>query len=81
MSKRTINTELLRKWIAKKDPIGKARLSIDAQVSVSLIDKLVAGTYGSVPKDYIRERICDATGLKEDELFPLASNKGRKVAS
>lgn len=81
MSNRTINTELLRKWIAKHDPIGRARLSIDARVSTSLIDKLLAGTYGCIPKDYIRERICVATGLKESDLFPLVTSKGRKAAS
>ena len=80
MSKRTINSELLKKWIAEKGSTARARLALDAEISVSLVDKLVAGTYGSVPKDYVRERICSATRLDEADLFPLVASKGKRSA-
>ena len=78
---RTTNSQLLKKWLAETGESARAKLSLDAKISVSLVDKLVAGTYESIPKDYVRERICTATGLSEDKLFPLASNKRGRAAS
>jgi hypothetical protein len=61
---------------------AKARVSLGAQIGVSTIEKLMAGTYGRVPKQAMRERLAMFFGVPEESLFPLAAEpKSKRSAS
>jgi hypothetical protein len=77
---RKTNKKLLREFLEKQGDFGKTELSLKARVSVSMIEKMVVGTYGFVPREVTRERICAATGISEDELFPLVTAKGERAS-
>lgn len=68
---RCINAEAIRRHLTKGGEQAKAQLSIDAKISISMIDKLIADVYPTVPRLATRERLCAALGVSEDELFPL----------
>lgn len=71
MNRRT-NAHLIKKFLASHGDFALAHLSVDAKVSITLIEKLANGTYPWLPRETTRDRLCKATGYSEDELFPLA---------
>lgn len=75
---RTTNRERLRELIKAQGERGKAKVSLGAQVGLSTLEKLMAGTYGRVPKEDMRERLADYFGVDQNELFPLVGPKGKK---
>lgn len=78
---RRTNSSVIKRWLNEHGETAKAQLSLDAKVSVSVIDKLSAGTYSSLPRPFTRERICAAMGLVEDVVFPLVGSKRGRSAS
>lgn len=77
MMNRRTNTDAFRKYLASAGEQAKAQLSLEAKISVSMIEKLVAGSYPAIPRMATRERICAATGISEDKLFPLLKGRGK----
>lgn len=76
---RRVQRSLIDSWIDKHGPDGLLRLADRSGVSSSTISK---ARLGRVPKrQNIRDRLCEAIGVKEDQLFPPASNKGKRAAS
>ena len=70
----------LRAWV---DEGGSERIAklIDTGVSMYTLDQMLRGNYKKSPRGSTRKLFCDATGLSEDELFPLVGAKGKKQAS
>lgn len=64
---RTVNTYILKEWLAKNGRHAHAQLSIDAAVSTHLIDKVLIG---KAPAYKSRIRISQVVGIPEHELFP-----------
>ncbi len=70
---RVLDTDKLRTWIASQES-GIARLSLKSGLSVSLINKLLAGSYGANISERSRLKICKAVGMSEDALFPNSTD-------
>lgn len=66
---RSVNDKLLSEWL--KNNNGISGLEKDSGVSLHTIYKMANGYYQSEPKRLTRKAICDATGLMEDDLFPV----------
>jgi hypothetical protein len=66
-----INTKRLRELIDAHGETGLARASIGARVSVSLMEKMYAGTYKSSPREVVRERLAAFLKVPQEELFTL----------
>lgn len=79
MTRRT-NISALKRYLARVGEQAKAQLSLDAKISLSLIDKLLADSYPTVPRMATRERICTALGMPEDEVFPLVEADGKTAS-
>jgi transcriptional regulator with XRE-family HTH domain len=79
--KRTINSDLLRKLVRSQGEYAVAKTAMAAKIGVSTLEKLMLGSYPNVPKDSLRERLCEALNVKEDLLFPKAATDGKKKAS
>jgi len=77
---RRTNTQLLREWASATGDMAKPKLALRAGISVSVIDKLFAGSYPSVPRERLRKSLCEATGYPEDLLFPVISGKLTKAS-
>ncbi len=72
-----------QKLKALVDALGEQALekaAVGSRVSASTISRLIAGTYGRVPRSGIRERLSEFFGVPVSELFPPVS-AGRKKAS
>lgn len=75
---RTINKELLKEQIRR---IGKERLAVEAKCSAAHLDKLMSDGYTAAPRQLLRESICAAIGISEDELFPEQDDQSELEAS
>ena len=64
---RTINLPLLKTWIEKRDN-GVAALAVAAEISPSKVSRILRGE--KIPDGPEQKSICEATGLKRDDLFP-----------
>ena len=70
-----VNTNLLRNWVdeqKKYNPHIKADLMKTARISSSLLEKVICG---KVPGPQTRFMLAHATGLKENELFPMSESE------
>lgn len=66
---RSVNTKIIREAIEKRGESGKAKLSVDARTSVSMIEKML--TQNRVPGRYKDQHdIAAACGVTVEELFP-----------
>lgn len=68
--KRRINTKLIREWVEKMGDSGRAKLALEARISVTMVQQLLADCYPQFPRETTRDRLCEALGVSEDELFP-----------
>jgi transcriptional regulator with XRE-family HTH domain len=75
MTKRTVNTPLLRKWVQNNGDRALERLALDSGCSASLVQKLCSGNYESSLSIKKIDGLCRVTGYKIDELFPVLENK------
>lgn len=75
---RTTNTRKLKELIKAHGENAKAHVSIGAKVSISALEKMMAGSYGSEPRAATRERLCRFFRVAEDDLFPPA--RGHKAS-
>lgn len=71
MDERKVNTTLINRWIERAGKNGLGKLSIRADVSQSVIAH--ARTGAAPAKTDTRQKIANALGLSEDEVFPLVS--------
>lgn len=69
---RTMNLELLRSWIEKRDN-GKVVLAAAAEMSTSKVSRILRGL--KIPDGPEQKSICEATGLKRDDLFPIVEDQ------
>ncbi len=76
-----VNAKRFRELIDARGDSGLARASIGARVSVSLLEKMYAGTYNSSPREVVRERLAQFFNVSEAELFSFADSKRKGRAS
>lgn len=57
-------------WIIRNGKGARMKLAYNSECSISLINKLVRENSDYVPRQETRLRICRATSLSEDALFP-----------
>jgi hypothetical protein len=76
---RTINVVLLNEIIKKFG--GIKALSRASKVSESWLKKAKRNAYHSEPSDMTVSALTNAAKVKEEQLFPLATTKGKKTAS
>lgn len=74
---RVINKKLMRECVAV---MGLEKLAVAAGCSASLVQKLCAESYTTVPSLKKCDSICAACGQKLDTLFPVLENKKESVA-
>lgn len=74
MKKRTINNQLLKELVHE---IGIGKFSDDTGVSISWLQKAMAGCYMHEPRRLIREAICNNYAVNENKLFPAVPAKGK----
>lgn len=70
METKIINKKLLRIWEIEYGRNARKDLEEKAFISKSLVGKLFADYYVTVPNPNSRKRICLFLGVTEDELFP-----------
>lgn len=72
-AKRTNNTAAFQKWALEQESLRKAKtqLAAEADVSISLVEKLINGTYVGTPSDDRRRRLSRSMKISEQELFPV----------
>lgn len=69
--KRRVDEHRLNEWMAKKGPSGLTVLVEETRLSIHTLYRMSAGIYKNEPSPATRKAMCDATGMSEDELFPL----------
>ena len=78
---RTINTALLKTLVWQRGEQCRTLTALGCEISVSMLEKLMAGTYGRLPKDETRKRMCAYLKVSENTLFPLVAANGKAMAS
>ena len=78
---RTTNGQRLKKWLNENGDQSKKDLHLKSGCSVTWIEKVTAGRYKSSPRPMTRRALCQATGIAEDELFPLVGANEDRSAS
>lgn len=78
---RYTNAARLQSAIRAKGEFGLELTIVGARVSRTLLERLMNGTYGRIPKPRTRDRLCVFLKVTEDELFPLAPTGGESKAS
>lgn len=76
-----VNSKKLRELINAQGDFGLAKASQGARVSVSMLEKMYAGTYKNSPRDNVRERLAKFFGVSEEELFTPVGSRGKARAS
>lgn len=76
-----VNSKRLRQLIDDLGDFGLAMASQGARVSVSLLEKMYAGTYKNSPRDVVRERLANFFGVRQEELFDRVGGGSKKRAS
>ena len=77
---RTTNAKKLKELVRAKGESAVARVSLEAKVGLSTLEKMMAGSYDCVPRAATRERMCLYFDVPEDVLFPLVKAKGPKAS-
>ena len=72
---RTINRKKLKDLIKNQGEGGLAKTSLGALISISTLEKMLAGTYKSSPKESLRLRLCRYLNATESDLFPPKQKK------
>lgn len=67
-----VNKDLLRKKVKE---LGRAKVAVDAECSVTVIDKLAVGKYPSRLSLGLARRLSRALGVEMSDLFPADSEK------
>lgn len=75
-----VNSQKIRELINGLGDFGLAKTSQGARVSVSLLEKMYAGTYMSSPRETVRERLATFFNVSEAELFISAGTKKRRAS-
>lgn len=75
MVKRKVNTKRLNELVDQHG--GLAEFAVKTGVSISWLQKAMAGCYEHGPRRPIRDAICSKCPIKEDDLFPLVTAKDR----
>lgn len=70
---RELNTKLLQNYIESQGKKGLVKLAANADLSPSTISKMLDGTYKNPTLDTIA-KLCRATGIEFEKLFPDVSN-------
>ncbi|MGZ3770045.1 MAG: hypothetical protein ACXVCP_00465 [Bdellovibrio sp.] len=68
-----VNRTLIDVWVDNNGPDGLVKLALKAGVSSSLLEKTRLGF--APKKAFTRQKICQALGVKEAELFPARNEK------
>lgn len=74
-----INSQKLKELIKAQGESGLARTALGAQVGISTLEKMCAGTYESFPRSALRERLARFFKVPESEIFP-GVKAGKKTA-
>jgi hypothetical protein len=70
----TLNTEALKKWVERTQPMAKEKLAATARISVKTANMIL--NHGYVPaQPGTRWRVSLATGIPEEELFKASKSK------
>ena len=77
---RQINSQLLKMLVRAQGEKGTAKVALGADVSLSGLQKMMAGTYTHVPREAMQRRLCDFFHVSQDDLFPLVG-ASKKEAS
>lgn len=78
MDERRPERRFIDRWISDNNPDGILLLAQRSRVSSSTITKI---RLGYVPKKRdTRLKLCEALGVTEDELFPLAPTRRRRAS-
>jgi transcriptional regulator with XRE-family HTH domain len=75
-----ISAEKLKSWLDGKGRGSLGELAYETKISVHTLTQMAYGKYKSQPGPHIREKLCEATGMSESELFPPAPT-GEEEAS
>jgi CO dehydrogenase/acetyl-CoA synthase epsilon subunit len=67
---RTTNLEHLNFWLSQNGQLAKEDLSHMTRIKFFTLDKIIRGVRNA--SDIEQVAICKATGLKRDDLFPIA---------
>lgn len=70
-----VNSRKLKELMREAGEGGLAKTSLGAMVSVSTLEKMLAGTYDSAPRRALRIRLAEYFKVAEDDLFPLTRKK------
>jgi hypothetical protein len=73
---RRTDLDRLNRWLTKRGAEGMTAL-LESGLSIHTIAKITQGSYQSSPRKLTRAALCTATGLSEDELFPIVSESGK----
>lgn len=76
---RAVNRAKLRDLIRGFGEKAVERVAIGSNVSASLLQKVLADTYGRVPTRATRERLCSFLGVAESEIFPVVDGDKKKT--
>jgi hypothetical protein len=67
---RTTNLDQLNFWLLQNGQLAKEDLASKSRIKFFTLDKIIRGV--RTASDLEQAAICSATGLKRDELFPVA---------
>lgn len=81
MSKRTVNSGLLKQAIDRYFGGDLGRFSEATGVSKSWLEKATSGNYHREPKALTIKAVVREARFSEDELFPFVGAKGKRRAS
>jgi transcriptional regulator with XRE-family HTH domain len=75
---RRVERKSLDRWIMQNRPDGLFKLAQKCGVAAGTLDKV---RRGYLPKrQQTRDAICEALGVPEDVLFPIAGNSGEEAS-
>jgi hypothetical protein len=70
---RTTNLNHLNFWLSQNGPLAKEDLAHEARIKFFTLDKIIRGV--RMASELEQTAICRATGLKRDDLFPIANRE------
>lgn len=70
---RATNLDQLSYWLSQNGQLAKEDLAHKARIKFFTLDKIIRGV--RMASELEQTAICKATGLKRDQLFPVAQNK------
>lgn len=70
---RRINHHLLNEWLVVNGELSREDLASKARIKFHTVKRIIAGE--KMPSELEQTAICQATGLKRDELFPVSKQE------